>query len=73
MKKFASGILFLAAIVLAVVLSGNIYAKKKTVFVNAWSNSSTIAGFYNEGRDSIDVLAVGSSTASNGIQPRPGE
>lgn len=69
MKHFIRSVLFLTIIIIIVFVLAGIYHVKKTDYIDDWSDSSTIAGFYNENKDSLDVLIFGTSTTSNGVQP----
>jgi len=52
-----------------VLALNSIYTVGHPKYFNDWGNSATVANFYNEPRESIDVLIFGTSTMSNGIQP----
>ena len=69
MKHFIRSIIFLTIIIVIVTVLAGIYNVKKTDYIDDWSDSSTVADFYNEAKDSLDVLIFGTSTTSNGVQP----
>lgn len=69
MKRLIRGIIFLTLIIIAVYVLNRIYCWKSTDYIDNWSDSSTVADFYNEPKDSLDVLIFGTSTASMGVQP----
>ncbi len=69
MKHLIRITLFLTIIMIIVFVLARIYNVKMTDYIDDWSDSSTVAEFYNEPEDSLDVLIFGTSTTSNGVQP----
>lgn len=69
MKKFLKGSLFIVVIIVAVIILNDIYSIKYTKYLNRWSDTSTVTSFYNEPKNSLNVIVLGTSTNSSGIQP----
>jgi hypothetical protein len=69
LKGFLKGLAFIVVLVLIIWTLNGIYTISRLTYVNVWSDSTTVANFYQEEENSIDVLIFGSSTASNAIQP----
>jgi hypothetical protein len=62
-------VVFAVIVGIIIFALNGIYTVRKTGFINDWSDSFTIAGFYNEPKGSLDVLIFGTSTMNNGVQP----
>ncbi len=69
MKRFIKYSIFIVIIGAVVIILNNIYTVNKTEYINSWSDSSTVSCFYNEPKNSLNVLVFGTSTNSNGVQP----
>ncbi|MEM5770428.1 MAG: hypothetical protein AAGU32_19405, partial [Bacillota bacterium] len=69
MKVLIKCIIFIIIVGVIIFNLNGIYTINIFSYVGEWSDSSTIANFYNEAKDSIDVLVLGTSTTSNGVQP----
>jgi hypothetical protein len=68
--KLAIRCIVFAVIVGVLIFALNaVYTVTKTEYIGAWGDSSIVAGFYNEPKNSIDVLMFGTSTMSNAVQP----
>ena len=61
---------FFALVSIAIFLFlSHVYTEKRVYTVTSWAYSSTLAGFYHEPKNSLDVFFLGTSNFSSGFLP----